>query len=83
MSDKVTDFPQYRKLSNNNVFYRLRSDRNFDEIQLIGKTARLFSMEAKQYPELLKIKDLLSLSMIGYEMSSSEEFEFIREKYNL
>lgn len=83
MSDKVTDFPQYRKLSNNNVFYRLRSNRDFDEIQVIGKTARMFSMEAKQYPELLKIQDLLSLSMIGYELSSAEEFEFMREKYNL
>ncbi len=82
MSHKVTDFPQYRKLSNEKVFYRIRDERNFDEIQLIGSRASLFSMEAKQYPEILKIKDLLELSE-GFLESSQSEFEALMNKHSL
>ncbi len=82
MSDKVTDFPQYRKLSNEKVFYRIRDDRNFDEIQLIGSRATWFSMEAKQYPEILKIQDLLNASE-GLVLSSREEFDTLMLKHHL
>lgn len=82
MSNKVTDFPQYRKLSNEKVFYRIRDDRNFDEIQLVGSRASFFSMEAKQYPEMLKIKDLLELSE-GYLESSKIEFDALLSTHNL
>ncbi|GAB5419210.1 MAG: hypothetical protein Crog4KO_25550 [Crocinitomicaceae bacterium] len=82
MSDKVTDFPQYRKLSNEKVFYRIRDDRNFDEIQLIGSRATWFSMEAKQYPEILRIQDLLNGSE-GVVSSSQDEFESLKVKHNL
>jgi len=83
MSYKVTDFPQYRKLSNEKVFYRIRDDRNFDEIQLIGSKANLFSMTAEQYPEILKIQDLLTAETEGVEMSSEAEFLELIEMHNL
>ncbi|PWL28109.1 MAG: hypothetical protein DCO96_09025 [Fluviicola sp. XM-24bin1] len=82
MSHKVTDFPQYRKLSNEKVFYRIRDDRNFDEIQIVGSRASLFSMEAKQYPEILKIQDLLSLAE-GFLESNEDEFNALLKQYNL
>ncbi|XOV68813.1 MAG: hypothetical protein ACFHU9_06445 [Fluviicola sp.] len=82
MSHKVTDFPQYRKLSNEKVFYRIRDDRNFDEIQLVGSRAMFFSMEAKQYPEILRIKDLLELSD-GFLPSNQAEFEALIQQHNL
>ena len=75
MQDKCTDFPQYRKLSNNKVFYRINSSHQFDEIQLIGNSARLYTIEAHQYPELLKIQEMLNMSLNGYETASNEEFE--------
>ncbi|MBL4862591.1 MAG: hypothetical protein JKY09_06195 [Crocinitomicaceae bacterium] len=83
MSNKVIDFPQYRKLSNDKVFYRIISDRKFDEIQVIGKTAQLHKIEAKQYPEMLRIKDLLALSMSGFEASTKEEFDNVLNRYSL
>jgi len=82
MSYKVTDFPQYRKLSNEKVFYRIRDDRNFDEIQLFGSRASFFSMEAKQYPEILKIKDLLELAD-GFLEANQSEFDGLLLKHNL
>lgn len=82
MSYKVTDFPQYRKLSNEKVFYRIRDPRNFDEIQIVGSRASIFSMEAKQYPEILKIQDLLDQTD-HYLMSNKEEFNALLEKHRL
>lgn len=83
MSGKVTDFPQYRKLSNGKVFYRIRDARNFDEIQVIGTVARLHSIAATQYPEILKIQDMLDPETPGFEPSDEQEFEDLLDHYAL
>jgi len=59
MNHKSTDFPQYRMLSNGKSFYKIVSDRAFEEIQLIGTRLIRHSVVAEQYPEILKIQDLL------------------------
>lgn len=83
MSYKGTDFPQYRMLSNEKVFYRIRSDREFDEIQIIGSRAMWFSMVAQQYPEILKIQDLLTFADEGVQSLAEERFVEICSNYNL
>lgn len=83
MSHKNTDFPQYRKLANEKVFYRLRSDRDFDEIQRVGSKAMWFSMHATQYPEFLRIGELLSLHGEGVLESSEAEFVAVAEQFGL
>lgn len=83
MSDKVTDFPQYRKLSNDKVFYRINNDRQFDEIQIIGSKARLHTVEAFQYPEILRIQDLLSYEVEGFILSNEKEFYDLLNYYSL
>lgn len=59
MNNKVTDFPQYRMLSNGKSFYKITNDRHFEEVKLVG--TRIFKQEftATQYPEILRIKDML------------------------
>ena len=52
-------FPQYRKLSNGKAYYKIVNERNFEEIQLIGTIKMNYKIEAKQYPEILKIQDML------------------------
>jgi hypothetical protein len=66
-------FPQYRKLSNNKSFYRIDSESLFFEIQLIGHKSFLHQTEAKQYPEIIRIQDMLSLSE-PFVLSSIDEF---------
>jgi len=83
MLNKDTDFPQYRKLSNNKVFYRIVDERHFDEIQIIGSRAQLFHFEAKQYPEILRIQDKINYSLEGFEPSSESEFNMLLEKFSL
>lgn len=74
MNDKNTDFPQYRKLSNGKTYYKITGERTFIEIQLMGSKKFRYTTEAKQYPEMLKIKDMLALHD-HYLPATKEEFE--------
>ena len=83
MANKVIDFPQYRKLSNDKVFYRINSDRDFDEIQLIGTKAQWFTTKAQQYPEILRIMEMLEEDSNVYLLSSQDEFNQLLNNYSL
>lgn len=72
--DKNTDFPQFRKLSNGKTFYRIIDEKTFEEIQLMGSRSLKYRFVASQYPEMLKIMDMLALNE-PYELSTKEEFE--------
>ena len=72
-------FPVYRKLSNSKSFYRIEDDRNFFEIQVIGKKCFLTQTEAKQYPEIIRVTDMLTLSDPFIE-STVEEFHLFYTK---
>lgn len=53
-------FPAYRKYSNSNTFFKLISENRFEEISFIGTKGFLHEIEAKQYPEYLRIQDMLN-----------------------
>ena len=71
--DKNTHFPQFRKLSNGKAFYRITSERAFEEIQIAGSKRILHTITANQYPEMIRIKDMLECGF-AYEMSDEKEF---------
>jgi hypothetical protein len=77
MVDKSKDFPQYRKMSNGKCFYKIISDLLFLEKQLMGTKVFEFTVEAKQYPEMLLIKDMLDLSE-WYVLSDETEWNLIK-----
>ena len=70
------DFPQYRKLANEKSHYEIRDDRHFIEKQIIGKQVFTIEIEAKQYPEILRIQDMLNCEE-GFLLSTKEVFESI------
>jgi hypothetical protein len=74
MQDKNRDFPQYRKLINNRSFYEILDERNFREIQLIGSRTVLHVVKAVQYPEILRVMDMLTDQEL-YRMSDEQEFK--------
>lgn len=78
MSDKNNQFPQYRKLSNGKSLYRIDGERLFIELQKMGSRWWLHSVEAKQYPEMLRIMDMLELNDPFIE-ATALEFEVIYE----
>ena len=77
MMNKDIVFPQYRKLANSKSFYKITSDRNFEEIQLVGSLKNKYMFEAKIYPEILKINDLLDLVDENYLESSESEWNLL------
>ena len=76
MTDKNNQFPQYRKLPNGNSLYRIDSERSFIELQKMGNRWWTFHIEAKQYPEILRIMDMLELKE-PYVLATEMEFEEI------
>lgn len=74
MVNKTFDFPQYRKLSNGLRFYKINSSDLFEELQLVGEKIYHFSFQAEQYPEKLRIMDMLSLTE-GYLPSEQVEWD--------
>jgi hypothetical protein len=72
----VLDFPQYRKLTNEKSHYEIRDDRHFTEKQIIGKQVFTIEIEAKQYPEILRIQDMLDCTE-GFLLSTKEIYESI------
>ncbi len=78
MSDKNNQFPQYRKLPNGKSLYRIDSERLFVELQKIGSSWWLHYVEAKQYPEILRIMDMLQLNEPFIE-ATALEFDLIHK----
>ncbi len=72
----MSSFPIYRKLSNLKVFYKILSDLEFEEIQLVGSKTFKLKFVAKQYPEKLKIMDMINLQENYLESSENEWRKF-------
>ena len=70
------EFPQYRKLENEKSHYEIRDNRHFIEKQIIGKQVFTIEIKAKQYPEILRIQDMLNCAE-GFLLSTKEVFESI------
>lgn len=73
MNNKISDFPQYRKFTNGKHFYKILSERSFEEIQLVGQRIHSFTFEAKKYPEIIRIQEMLENQSI-FPMSSENEW---------
>ncbi|MFT5581059.1 MAG: hypothetical protein ACI9G9_000299 [Psychromonas sp.] len=79
MDDKNTDFPQYRKLSNGLRFYEVLSYDEFDELSIMGDKVTLFKVKANQYPEKLRILDMLNDNKV-YNVIDYKQYELIKTK---
>ena len=73
------DFPQFRKLSNEMAFYKIIDDRHFEEIQVVGKRYFIYNHNDEQYPEILKIQEMLRLEIEGVISSDSNEYSTVYE----
>lgn len=52
-------FPIYRRMVDGSHFYRIESDRMFTEIQRVGARLRVHHVEARAYPELVRIAEMI------------------------
>lgn len=67
-------FPVYRKYINNSSFFKIENEKYFTEVQLVGQQYFIHKIEAKQYPEMLRIQDMIK-NEAGL-WSEIEEYEF-------
>jgi hypothetical protein len=66
------NFPQYRKLEGFQRFYKILDERTFIEVALLNGKASSQEVKAEQYPEMLRIKDMLEQQWSFREMSEEE-----------
>ncbi len=59
MDLKDINFPVYRKYKNNKSYFKIIQPDRFEEIQIIGSKKIVKQTEAKQYPEMVFIQDLV------------------------
>ncbi len=55
-----TEFPAYRKLANARSFYRIDSHTEFTEVQRVGGRCVAHRVVAHNYPEKVRISELLN-----------------------
>jgi len=71
MNSKLS-FPIYRKLSNGRSFYKIISETSFIELQQMGTKVIRYEVNAKQYPEILRIKDMINVTNEFEELAESD-----------
>jgi hypothetical protein len=76
MNNKNTDFPQYRMLLGRKVYYKITNDREFIELTWIGSKKMSSTIKATQYPEMLRIMDMLACNEPFGLLPKEEENEF-------
>ena len=63
-------------LSNGKVFYKILSHDEFIEIQFIGSKKMQITVKAVQYPEKLRILDMLAISDTFLEIKEPDKALF-------
>lgn len=64
------EFPQFRKLKNGKSFYQITAPNAFTELQLVGSKWFKYEFEVSQFPDLLRIQEMLA---------AEQAFEVIQE----
>jgi len=74
MANQIT-FPVYRKYPHGNTFFKIISESEFEEVQLIGKYYSIITITAKILPERNYIYDLLHDYQNNYVAVTEQEFD--------
>ncbi len=73
-------FPFYCKLSNEKSYYKVESPDVFIELQRLGSLISKYKIVANQYPEKLRIMDMMELKDGIWIASSKAEFDALEVK---
>ncbi len=64
----------YRRLADGRHFYRIEGPRAFTEIQVIGRRAVLYRVEAAAYPEQVRVAEMVACEG-PFQAMDPEEWE--------
>lgn len=65
-------FPVFRKLENFDRYYKIIDERTFVELYKQSGVWKEQLIKAEQYPEILRIQDMIACNFQYVEMTSSE-----------
>ncbi len=72
-------FPVYRKYSNNKSYFKVLSEKEFEEIVLLGNNYWVYTFEAKILPDFQLIRDMLELQDGRWQEISETEYRIFLE----
>lgn len=72
-------YPQYRKYKNNKSYFKIDSPEEFEEVQILTKTNKLYRFKASILPDRNYIYDLTFNYEDFAELITKEEYEEIRK----
>lgn len=68
------NFPQYRKLDSFQRYYKILDERTFIELAFVNGKPLESRIEAKQYPEMIRIQDMLHCEW-SFRIMTDEEVQ--------
>jgi len=74
MSDS---FPVFRQLGDLQVLYKIIDDRNFIEYRKVGSKWIIHEVIATQFPEIMRIRDMISLEKPFLELCQEDFYQMI------
>ena len=69
------EYPQYRKYKGLEIYFNIVSEKEFEEIKVIGSKYAVSKIIAKQFPEQLLIQDMLKNFEERWDILNMENFE--------
>jgi len=77
---KEIQYPQYRKYSNEKSYFKIISNEEFEEIQILGKKKTLHHFKAKILPDKNYIYDLTYNYQEYWEVCDKDEYEALKRR---
>ena len=71
------EYPQFRKYRNANSWFKILSDKEFQEIKKVGERYERYHIIAEQFPEMNHIRDMLKCEEDRWENIDEAEFNSI------
>jgi hypothetical protein len=78
MTNHKVTYPLYRKYSNGKSFFKVISETEFEEIQVLGDKISIHHFETKILPDRNYISDLTYNYEEHWEVCEKEEFEALK-----
>lgn len=75
-------YPQYRKYKNNKSFFKITSDKEWEEIQIVGSKAILNQFTVKIMPDRNFIQDMTFDYKENWDVISEEEYFAAKKNTN-
>jgi hypothetical protein len=81
MNTEIT-FPVYRKSKTGSSLYRILSYYLMEEYQIVGTKVFYFEVHARQYPDMLRIREMITLTDGVSLPATDKEFGELSSKVN-